>query len=75
MESASFGLMVHNALMCIQRTLANAEDVNGESVRSALDRFLDLASGVHAQEHEVKQLTPEEQIELYRERYKQEYGE
>ena len=74
MESVSFGLMVHNALICIQRTIAGADELNGESVHSALNKFIDAASGIRGIEPEVEQLTPEEQIELYRERYKQEYG-
>lgn len=74
LETLSFGLMVHNALICIQRTLTNAEEVYGESVITALNRFIDAASGTRSENAEEQQLTPEEKIEIYRERYKQEYG-
>lgn len=74
MESAYFGLMVHNALICIQRTLAMAEDRHGESVANALRSFIEMAYGVRSPESDTKQLTPEEQIEIYKERYRQEYG-
>lgn len=73
-EKVTFGLMVHNVLLCIQRTLANAENVNGESVRAALNRFIDAAFGIRMMEEDIKQLTPEEQIAIYKERYRQEYG-
>lgn len=73
-ETLTLGLMLHNAILCTQRTLADAEDVNGDSVRLALNQFIDVVSGEHISKSETSQLTPEEQIALYRERYKQEYG-
>lgn len=73
-ETLSLGLMIHNALICIQRTLTRAENVNGDSVKSALNQFINASSGIRFSEPEIKQLTPDEQIEIYRERYNQEYG-
>lgn len=74
LESVAFGLMVHNALICIQRTIANADELNGESIRSALNLYIDAGLGRRFSTSNEKQLTEEEQIELYKERYKQEYG-
>lgn len=74
LASIAFGLMVHNALLCIQRTVANADELNGESIRAALDLYIDAELGMHSPTSKEKQLTEEEQIAIYKERYKQEYG-
>lgn len=74
MESVFFGIMIYRMLLCIQRTVAQAEDVYGESAHAALMRFVEFASGYPTQEGNVKQLSLDEQIEIYRERYKQEYA-
>ena len=75
LESISMGVMIYKMLLCIQRTLANADDVYGESAHDALIRFVEFASGYPSTEAETKKLSLDEQIEVYKERYKQEYGD
>lgn len=74
LETISLGVMIYRMLLCIQRTIAQADDVYGESAYKALMQFVEFASGYLTTEAETKKLSLDEQIEIYRERYKQEYA-
>lgn len=74
LETVSMGVMLYKMLLCIQRTIARADDLYGESAYKALMNFVEFASGYLVPEAETKKLSLDEEIEVYKERYKQEYG-